>query len=236
MYRPIFQDHPAIQKIGYPLPGAHIIGTDYWAHGVGANENRPYQILARIFGLSTPAEEILYLAGVADMDPLLEKAIPWKKKNIIIAPASDSPRKMMRLSRWQVLVNRLKEDGFFVIQIGKLRDTQIQSSYSLLGMTSPAQLVAVLKRADIVITIDNFAMHAAHLAGVPALVLWGPTAPEIYGYPGQYHFRAAPQCEQIDCCLGPKTPNHYDTSCPREGGHCLDLISLEEILKTIQDM
>jgi ADP-heptose:LPS heptosyltransferase len=236
MYRAIFQNHPAIRDIGYPLPGAHIIGTDYWAYGVGANENRPYQILARMFGLPTPAEEILYLPGASDIDPLLEKAIPWKNKNIIIAPASDSPRKMMRLRRWEFLVTRLKEDGFFVIQMGRLQDVYIKNSYSLLGMTSPVQLVGVLKRADAVITLDNFAMHAAHLAGVPALVLWGPTAPETYGYPGQHHFRGAPRCDQMDSCLGPKTPNNYNTPCPLEGSHCMDLIPLEDILKTVQEM
>jgi hypothetical protein len=35
--------------------------------------------------------------------------------------------------------------------------------------------------------LDNFVMHVSYLAGTPAVVLWGPPAPEIYGYPGQYH-------------------------------------------------
>ncbi len=236
MYRTIFQNHPAIQKIGYPPRGAHIIGTDYWTYDLGTNENRPYQILARILGLSTPVEEILYFPGIAEIDLVLEKMIPWGRKNIVIAPGSDSPRKMMALNRWQLLIRQLKKDGFFIIQTGRIRERYIENSFSLLGLTSPEQLIAVLRRVDIVITLDNFPMHAARLAGVPAVVLWGPTDPEIYGYPGQHHLRAALKCEQIDRCLGPKTPNSYDTPCPVEGNHCMDLIPLEHIRKAVHEM
>jgi ADP-heptose:LPS heptosyltransferase len=236
MYRTIFQSHPAILEIGYPQRGAHIIGTDYWRFELGANENRPYQILSRIFGLDTPAEEILYLPGVSEIDPLLEKAIPWGKKNIIISPHSDSPRKMMALGRWQLLIKQLKADGFFVIQIGKLRDQYIENSYSLLGITSPAQLIPIIKRADILITLDNFAMHASHLAGTPAVILWGPTNPAIYGYPGQHHLRADITCGQIDVCICSKTPNSYNSSCPIKGINCMDLIPLEDIYKAVHGM
>lgn len=236
MYRTIFRNHPAIQTIGHPPPGAHIIGTDYWRYGLDANENRPYQILARIFGLPTPVEEILYLPGVIEIDPLLEKAIPWGEKNMIIAPSSDSPRKMMDLDRWCPLIKQFKEDGFSVIQTGRLRERHIENAYSLLGLTSPEQLIAIMKRADIVITVDNFAMHAAFLAGTPAVVLWGPTDQGMYGYPGQYHLRAPLKCEQIDRCISPKTPNDYDTPCPLEGNHCMDLIPLEDIRKVVQEM
>lgn len=236
MYRAIFRNHPAIHEIGYPPLGTEIIGTDYWRYRLDANENRPYQILGRIFGLPTPAEEILYLPGVSEIDPFLEKAIPWGDKNIVIVPASDSPRKIMSLDRWQLLTKELKEDGFFIIQTGRLRERHIANSYSLLGLTSPQQLIAIIKRADIVITVDNFAMHAAYLAGTPAVVLWGPTDPGIYGYPGQYPLRAPLKCEQIQYCIGPKTPNDYDTPCPLEGKHCMDLIPLEDIRKAVQEI
>ena len=232
-YRTIFRNHPAILEIGYPQRGANIIGTDYWRFKLCDNENRPYQLLSRIFGLHTPAEEILYLPGVTGIDPLLEKAIPWREKNIVIAPHSDSPRKMMALDRWRLLIKQLKADGFFVIQTGELRDQYIENSYSLLGMTSPVQLISIIKRADILITLDNFAMHASYLAGTPAVVLWGPTNPEIYGYPGQHHLRSDITCGQIDVCVCSKPLNSYDTPCPVKGINCMDLIPLEDIYKAV---
>jgi ADP-heptose:LPS heptosyltransferase len=236
MYRSIFQNHPAIKKIGYPPPGASIVGTDYWKYRLDGSENRPYQILSRIFGLPTPTEEILYYPGSMDIDPLLEKTIPWGHKNIVIAAGSDSPRKTMNLDRWRLLIKQLKGDGFFVIQTGRLREEYIRNSYSLLGLTSPGELIGIIRRVDMVITIDSFAMHAAHLAGTPAVVLWGPTDPEIYGHPGQYHLRGPLQCEQPEKCLSAETSKNYGMPCPLGENHCLNLIPLEGIHKLVHEI
>jgi ADP-heptose:LPS heptosyltransferase len=236
MYRSIFQNHPAIENIGYPPPGSHIIGTDYWKHELGSNENRPYQILSRIFGLPTPAEEILYYPGSMDIDPLLEKTIPWGQKNVAIAAGSDSPRKTMSLGRWRFLIERLKGDGFFVIQTGRLREDYIRNSYSLLGLTSPGELIGIIKRVDMVITIDSFAMHAAHLVKTPGIVLWGPTAPGIFGYPAQHHLRGSRQCEKPEKCLSAETSKNYAMPCPLGENHCIELISLEDIHKIVHEI
>jgi ADP-heptose:LPS heptosyltransferase len=236
MYRNIFQNHHAIQKIGFPSPGEHIIGTDYWKYGIGPHENRPYQIISRILGLPTPAKEILYFPGPIGIDPVLEKMIPWRKKNVVIATSSDSPRKKMDLDRWRLLVKQLKGDDFCVIQTGKLQEAYVDHSYSLRGLTNLGELIAVIRRADVVITLDTFAMHAAYLAGTPAVVLWGPTDPKVYGYPGQHHFRPVPSCAQIEQCISDKIPNSYSTPCPRPGRHCLDLISLGDIRRTVHEI
>lgn len=236
MYRSIFQNHPAIKKIGYPPPGAPIVGTDYWRHRLDGNENRPYQILSRIFGLPTPAEEILYYPGSMEIDPLLEKTIPWGQKNIAIAAGSDSPRKTMSLDRWRLLIEQLKGDGFFVIQTGRLREDYIKNSYSLLGLTSPGELIGIIKRVDMVITIDSFAMHAARLVKTPAVVLWGPTDPWIFGYPGQHHLRGPLQCEQPEKCLSAETSKNYAMPCPLEENHCMELIPLEDIHKAVHEI
>jgi len=236
MYRSILQNHPAIKKIGYPPPGAPIVETDYWRYPLDGNENRPYQILSRIFGLPTPAGEILYYPGSMDIDPLLEKTITWGQKNIVIAAGSDSPRKTMTLDRWRLLIKQLKGNGFFIIQTGRLREEYIGNSYSLLGLTSPGELIGIIKRADIVITIDSFAMHAAHLVKTPAVVLWGPTDPGIFGYPGQHHLRGSLQCEQPEKCLSAETSRNYDIPCPLGENHCMDLIPLEDIYKAVHEI
>lgn len=235
-YREMFKDHPAIHKIGYPPRGSHIIGTDYWKHGLGKNDNRPYQILARLFGLPTPAEEILYFPGVVEIDPLLEQIIPWGRKNVMIMTGSDSPRKMMSPERWQLLVAALREDGVFVIQTGRLRDTYIPDAYSLLGLTSLGQLIALLKRVDLIITVDTLAMHAAHLVGTTAIALWGPTDPEVYGYPGQYHFRHISHCDQIDRCIGPGLDDNYGIKCPLDDRHCMSMIPIADIHRTVHEL
>ena len=232
-YRPMFKNHPAIKTIGFPPEGSRIIGTDYWAHGLDEKHNRPYQILARLFGLPTPVEEKLYFPDEPNIDKILEGIVPWSKKNIVLMAGSDSPRKMMSQERWGKLVRKLKEDGFLVMQVGKMYETYIKGTYSLLGLTSPGQLISLIRRADVVITIDSFAMHAAHLTGTPAVVLWGPTSPEIYGYPRQIHLREEFHCDESNQCLGPETPKNYNKPCPLETQHCMNLIPVDKIYEAV---
>lgn len=239
-YTTIFKGHPAIERIGFPPKGARIIKTDYWAlEELGGGSRRPFQILARAFGLATPIAENLYLPGAIQDDPLVAGAVPWKRKNVIIAPSSDSPRKIWSMGRWERLVELSSSEGLLALQVGRKRDPYVRGAYSLLGLTTPRQLLALLKRADLVVTADNFIMHAAHLAGTPAIVVFGPTDAATYGYDGQVLLSAAAErCDQRSRCIGPRYPKNYASQCPRPENHCLDEISVErifgEILKIIQ--
>ncbi|MHC9542059.1 MAG: glycosyltransferase family 9 protein [Vulcanimicrobiota bacterium] len=231
-YLSILKDHPAIDRVGFPPENAAIMGTDYWSREeLGSGEKRAYQVLARMFGLPTPADERLYLPGGFVDDEALHSLIPRAKETIIIAPFSESPRKVMHPSRWHALLDMLKGPDRLIIQVGRKDDLHIRNAYSLIGLTSPRQLVSLLRKSQLVITADNFIMHAACLASVPAVVLWGPTSPEVYGYPGQYHIRALPDCSEKNDCLGPGKPDNYPSHCPHGERQCLNRIDLNEIAK-----
>lgn len=236
-YLSILKGHPAIHRIGFPPKEATIISTDYWLkEKLGPGNQRAFQILARTFGIKTPIKEVLYMPGWEKADPILEKIIPWSTKNILIAPASDSPRKEMQISHWEHLVEKLCKSGFFVIQVGRQRDRHVRKAYSLLGLTTPRQLIHIIKRCNLVITSDNFAMHAAYLAGTQAVVLWGPTESEIYGYPGQYNIREVSACNQVEKCIAPKL-NTYQIPCELGNKyHCMNQISIKKIYTATQEM
>lgn len=239
-YLAFLKDHPTIADIGHPPKDATLIGTDYWAkEALGESDQRAFQILARTFDLKTPVEERLYVPWGEQDDHLLLNIIPWKAKNVLIAPSSDSPRKMMIPQLWHQLVEMLKAAGFFVLQAGRLGEIHIRNAYSCLGLTTVRQLVALLKRFDVVITSDNFIMHASHLVGARAVVLWGPTRPEVYGYPEQVHLKGERQCElgdEIDC-LDPrqnKGETVYGTPCPIGKEQCVNRIPLEKIFEGVR--
>ena len=234
-YLTIFKEHPAIEYIGFPPKDAKIIRTDYWAkEKLGGGNQRPYQILARAFGLSTPVKETLYLPGKIEVDESLDKIIPWKKKNIIIAPGSDSPRKMMPSTKWESLTEKLIKENFLVIQVGRMFDRHIKGAYSLLGLTTPHQLLGVLKKVDLVITVDNFIMHAAYLSGTKTITIFGPTQPEIYGYSCQIVLRASlDHCKQCDKCLGSEYPTNYPSLCPLNHNHCMEKIPEKNIYNEV---
>lgn len=241
-YLALLKGHPAIHQIGFPPKGVKLKNVDYWAmEDLVPNDKRAYQVLARSFGLETPVEEKLYLCNMDDDNQSLIDFIPWKKINIAIAPASDSPRKIMPAQLWHQLVDLLKIDNAFVLQVGRLYDLHIRNAYSLLGLTTPRQIISIIQKCDLVITSDNFLMHVAHLLKKPAVVLWGATSSNIYGYAGQTHLTAPKACglSRDEECLSLKRQkdgkNIYGVPCEYGDKHCMAQISPDYIYKLAQE-
>jgi len=230
-YRTILRGHPAIAAIGDPPPGAKLIRTTYWdTEPLGPGPQRAFQILARMFGLPTPIAETLYLPGALPNVDGWRATLPRASCKVAIAPASASPRKELPRPWWEQLVAALRERGVFVAQLGGARDFYVRGSYSLLGLTTVREAIAMLRLFDLVITSDSFVMHAAHLTGSPAIVLWGPTDHRVYGYEGQVHLQAAP-CDELETrCIGPGRAQYYGTPCHRAHEHCMTSITVEQVV------
>ncbi|MEE9213743.1 MAG: SPASM domain-containing protein [Thermodesulfobacteriota bacterium] len=236
-YRPLLEGHPAITHIGHPPPEARFISTNYWNHkDYLLPEKRAYQILARIFGLKTPVKERLYVPWELHDDPVLMRLIPWKQHNVLICQSSDSPRKQMGIERWESLVAMLNKDKIGIVQAGKMKDRYVRGTYSLLGLTTPRHLISILRHFDAIVTADSFIMHAAHLCGVPAVVLWGPTDYRVYGYSKQIHLQAKIDCEYPGGCIRTDHGNLYHIDCPKGPAHCVDTLQLETIYNSVKNL
>jgi ADP-heptose:LPS heptosyltransferase len=233
-YRQFLEGHPAIGRIGNPPEDASFISTNYWAHDAyRLRGERAYQVLARIFGFDPPVDERLFVPWEMADDTRLMRIIPWEQYNVLICQSSDSPRKQMRIGNWETLVEMLRAGGISVVQAGRIRDRYIRGAYSLLGLTTPRQLISLLRHFDAVVTADNFVMHAAYLCGTPAVVLWGPTDHRVYGYAGQTHLQARPQCEFPLGCIGPDAGGAYQTNCPYDSMHCMNSLQVDAIVASI---
>ena len=234
-YLSVFKEHPAIDKIGFPDRDVEIANVNYWSMDIlGPGVHRAYQVLAKSFGLELPVDEILYIPNMEVEDSILVDSIPWKNVNIAIAPASDSPRKVMPPFLWHAVVEQLRLDNYFVLQVGRSRDVHIRNSYSLLGLTDIRQLLNVLKRCDLIITSDNLIMHAAHMLGKPAVVLWGATLMERYGYKEHKHIIAPRTCQLSfteECIDSDKNTDGklYGRECPHGQEFCMARINPMEI-------
>jgi ADP-heptose:LPS heptosyltransferase len=232
-YLSILEGHPAIKGIGFPRVGEEIVSSDYWSYEpLGPDRQRPMQILGRMFGLEDKIDERFYLAQDDDNDPLLD-LIPWSSINVVIAPGSVSPRKEWAHRNFEVLTKRLKEKGIFVLQIGAAKERYVRQSYSLLGLTTPKQIFPILRRANLLITVDCFLMHAAHHVELPTVVLWGPSQPDVYGYPEQTHLYPQNKCQKPDGCIGPGKGENYQSPCPCLSTHCMDAITVKDVLTTV---
>lgn len=239
-YAAVLGGHPAIAQIGHPHRGARIKNVDYWAmEELGPGSQRAYQVLARSFGLPTPIEESLYLPDQDVDDSVLHDVIPWRRVNIMIAPASDSPRKVMPPGLWHRLVEMLRADGVLVLQVGRSKDRRIRNAYSLLGLTSVRQLVALMKKCQAVVTSDNLIMHAAHMVAARTVVVWGATRHTVYGYPEQRHIQMPRTCGLApdEDCVGAgehKGAKIYGSPCPVGERHCLAQLRPEELHQAVR--
>ncbi|MGA2834869.1 MAG: radical SAM protein [Terracidiphilus sp.] len=229
---PILRGHPAVGEIGNPPADTRIMSADYWEEpgygNRGAEAGRAYQTLARMFGLELPVDECLWTANHAEKDRI-SFGLPWKAGNLLVCPAADSARKQMSIKKWEELVELLSGSDTLIVQAGKRSSPYIRGTYSLLGLADERELIPLLPRFDAVVTVDNFAMHAAHLCGVPAVVLWGPTDHKVSGYRGQRHFQAAPGCGLEQGCMSSGSRELCCVPCSQEHDHCLDSLNLQEI-------
>lgn len=233
-YTQFFVGHPAIEEIGNPPEDADIVCNDYWSRPDFNNlDNKALNIVFKIFGVDDCDTNQLYLPNRATdvATDLLIKNIPWGQKTVAISFSSESPRKMMHPIKWHIIVEKLLAQQCFVLQVGVYGDIPIRGAYSLLGVTSPLQICDILKHVDLVITPDNFIMHAAKLVNKPAIALFGPTEPERYGYQNHICLRAdLSNCEFANECLGPHVSDNYATQCPKNEDHCMNSFDENKIV------
>jgi hypothetical protein len=231
-YAEFFRGHPAIPTISVPPLHFPTIHVDYWTYEtLGPGRLRPYQILSRMFGLDTPREESLW-APIAESEYEAVKAFPIDEGFIVVAPSSISPRKTWPWEKWAQLVQELRgRTQRQILQFGLDRDPRIPGTLSLCGMTSPRQLIALMRRAVLAVAVDAFPLHAASMAHVPTIALWGPSHHEIFGHDNQENIQAAAPCRES--CFGPRKFDIYLSACDVEPGGCLNRIEVGQVLEQI---
>lgn len=224
-YTEFLATHPAVQEIGHPPIGCSMVCNDYWMRPDFKDlNNKGLAITCRIFGVED-REEDLYLPvfPCSNATEILLKTIPWGAKNVAIVFSSESPRKMMHPLKWHIIVEKLLAQNCFIVQFGRMGDVPIRGAYSLIGATTPLQIIELLRKVDVLITLDNFIMHAAKLVHTPTIALFGPTEASRYGYKEHICLQAdVSKCEHKDECLGPHVSENYSTSCPLCERHCMN--------------
>jgi len=222
----LFADHPAIRCYGRPPKNARIEVINYGCKAEDQGGWRPYLVLARMFGLNPPGEERLYapLAKI-DIRPLchyLPPGQPW----VTICPSSNGPRKEMAASQWEELVAIMAAHRVAAIQLGNKRDRYIRGAYNFLGLTTPAEALALLAKMKAVITVDSFLMHGAFMQKTPAIVLWGPTNPAVFGYDAHINLRSL----SSPCEVCPKMAHEYLLKCPQgDELHCMNRFDMGSV-------
>jgi len=146
------------------------------------------------------------------------------KPIIFLNAMSQHPEKNMPVDLYEDLVRRLSR-AFHIIQFEQ--DGSPHADVELV-MPTPGirRAAALIKRLHCVVTVDSFPGHLAHAVGTPAIVLFGPSNPSVFGHPSNYNIRSniCPVC--ADSMRRPQ--------CRRP--RCMEALNADEIVDTVESI
>ncbi len=128
--------------------------------------------------------------GAEDLEAarLLMAGLP--RPVVALHPTARWGTKLWEMERWRAVAASLADEGAGVIVTGGSADTALAAALceglrpaprSLAGRMSLKALAAVLRAADLMITVDSGPMHIAAAVGTPVVALFGPTDPARTG-------------------------------------------------------
>ncbi len=135
----------------------------------------------REFHISVPPQEGVVAQSVLSGSP---------RPRIVLHPTARWRTKLWEPDRWRALARTLLAEGAGVVLTGSREDEPAAaailagldpSPVSLVGRLTLTQLVAVLKEADLMISVDSGPLHIAAAVGTPVVALFGPTDPRRTG-------------------------------------------------------
>lgn len=179
------------------VPGKH------WTRGEKKNEVDYCLELAAAAGATISPEDRyshLYVSEQAtrEVEQLLtaEGVQPGRPVIACHVSANNGQSKRWPVPYWATLIDRLiREERAYVILTGAPNDLPLiekitrrmrEQPINLAGKTSLAQLAALLKRADLLISGDSGPMHMAGAVETPLIAIHGPTDPALSG-PVSHH-------------------------------------------------
>jgi len=136
--------------------------------------------------------------------------------------------KLIRDLKVRVILSGAECDVERVKRIVKFCDDVNCEPIDLTGKTSISQLVALMQRANIVVSSDSGPLHVASAVGTSVIGIFGPTRPEVTGPRGSGRVSILQQdvgCNREPC---------YKLDCPDHV--CMEAITVEEVVSVVRQI
>lgn len=152
-----------------------------------------YLWVAPLLGLNRePADLRIYLSPetTRNVERLLEEhGVSASKSLVVLVPGTIWETKHWTVEGFAGVARQFLSEGFAVVLAGTKRDAarcrQIAAAApgtcDLCGKTTPADLAALIQRAEVAVTNDSGSMHVAASLGKPMVSVFGPTNPVHIG-------------------------------------------------------
>lgn len=146
-----------------------------------------------------------------------------------------SPYKDWPLSYWEKLTHMIQDRyrDVIVIQVGGSNDPEVPGSVKHRGRTI-LNAVAEVANSDLFIGPDSVFQHVAKATGTKAIVIWGSTNPEGFGYDSHVNMVAGLKCqpcyrEYNHIEAGNGCPTTYDSS-----PMCQSVVTPEQVFEQVK--
>jgi lipopolysaccharide heptosyltransferase I len=152
-----------------------------------------YLWVAPLLGLDdNPPDLTIYLSPetIQNVERLLEQhGVPASPPLIVLVPGTIWETKHWTIEGFAGVAREFLREGFGVALAGTKRDQdrcrQIAAAApgvrDFSGKTTPAELAALIRRAEVAVTNDSGSMHVAASLGKPMVSVFGPTNPVHIG-------------------------------------------------------
>jgi lipopolysaccharide heptosyltransferase II len=120
---------------------------------------------------------------------LEERGVPASTPLVVLVPGTIWETKHWTIEGFAGVARQFLHDGFAVAIAGTKRDEQrcrqiaaaAPGACDLSDKTTPAELEALIRRAEVAVTNDSGSMHVAASLGKPMVSVFGPTNPVHIG-------------------------------------------------------
>jgi len=217
-------------------PGSSRYIAENYLDTVKKIKNDSYEIKLDLFLTQNEIEEA---------EHFLEKnGVSGCRKVIGISPGGGkNPRDYVPMKIWDTgkyinLINRLQAEFDIDILLfgadndknicGEIGSKTLKKVIDTCGKTNIRQLIALIRKCDLLLTNDSAPVHFAVAVGTPSITIFGPTNPyTLLPENPEHHGITSP----IDCspCYSHEAFPGCDTPC------CMDYIDVETVLDTIRN-
>jgi len=166
-------------RLSIPTLDVHAIDRYLWVGPLlGLDDDPPDLTIHLSSDTVRNVEQLLEEQGVTPDMPL-----------IILVPGTIWETKHWTIEGFAGVARQFLHDGFAVALAGTMRDQErcrqiaaaAPGACDLSGKTTPAELAALIRRAEVAVTNDSGSMHVAASLGKPMVSVFGPTNPVHIG-------------------------------------------------------
>ena len=166
-------------RIPIPTLDVHAIDRYLWVAPLLGLDDNPPDLTIRLSPQATNKVNRL----------LEEQGVPVSKPLVVLVPGTIWETKHWTIEGFAGVARQFLQDGFAVALAGTKRDQQrcrqiaaaAPGTCDLSGKTTPADLAALIRRAEVAVTNDSGSMHVAASLGKPMVSVFGPTNPVHIG-------------------------------------------------------